>query len=49
MRQVLPLLTLGIAVVALAGTARAWAEEAAPHDAVVEMLMALYRSAETGS
>ena len=39
MRQVLPLLTLGIAVVALAGTARAWAEEAAPHDAVVEMLM----------
>lgn len=39
MKQVLPLLTLGIAVIALGGTARAWAEEAAPHDAAVETLM----------
>jgi len=39
MRQVLPLLTLGIAVVASGGTARAWADEAVPHEAVVETLV----------
>ena len=33
MRQVLPLLTLGIAVAMLGGTGRAWAEEAVPHEA----------------
>ncbi|WP_332669993.1 hypothetical protein [Aromatoleum sp.] len=38
MKQVLPLLTLGIAVAALGGTGRAWAEEAVPHDAPVDAL-----------